>query len=460
MLQSLYVIAFLLLSCVCATKVQSIDDSIKLPDWMAQYSYLFNQSINRLTFPGSHDSGSYHLSDDIGILNTGDPIVNALIELADKLKLPVWEVLMPWSITQGNITSPSITLSTQRISHSSKRPRRNSLKQLYRQSASYSTLYNQAMSGMRYFDLRLAYVQDDLSADGSIKRSVKSITKPSDEENVGTWRIQHGLLGVDIRSCLTDLSNFLLNHKGEFLIIEMGHVEFVNQSSEVTGAESNNPAYSQLITMIQSILGQWLVPCDQITNQTVSQLIQSNQRVLIAVDPQILASSIAQPTGPINICDTSQVLYNTYADTPDVSDMIDYNNKLIAQFNKQFTEPLSNETTRFSHEYTQSDTKSATKWSKQSTGQPLHQSTNPLWKISHILTPDVDTILESIIPGFPHSLLELSDQANKKLNSFIQSVNQQGLQVGNILLIDDAVNTLVVSSVISNLVMRYNRTSE
>jgi hypothetical protein len=138
--------------------------SINTSIWMQQllpnisHLHLFN-----LTLPGTHDAASFFLTSALSPDPTGNPVLDALVKLAEKLGIPLQEVITPWALSQNR------------------------------------SLYEQAEDGMRYFDVRAAFNGTD-------------------------WCSYHFELGLPIYTHLTGLNSFLLSHPSEIMVIEVSHL--------------------------------------------------------------------------------------------------------------------------------------------------------------------------------------------------------------------------------------------
>ena len=118
-------------------------------------------------------------------------------------------------------------------------------------------------------------------------------------------------------------------------------------------------------------------------------MIASGKRVILTMEQASDNVTIWPPNS----------IYNTYANSPNLEEMINYNNATIQQF--------MNST-----------------WPQQ------------LFKVSWTLTPNATAVEETVIPFKPHSLIELANTANKALPSFWIKINRLGWIMGNILIID------------------------
>ena len=53
------------------------------------------------------------------------------------------------------------------------------------------------------------------------------------------------------------------------------------------------------------------------------------------------------------------------------------------------------------------------------------------------LTPDGDSVLDMLIPGKPHDLIELADIANEKMLNWTETKLKEKLMIGNVFIFDD-----------------------
>ncbi|CAF1288580.1 unnamed protein product [Adineta steineri] len=142
--------------------------SINTSIWMEQLlPYISHLHLFNLTLPGTHDSATFILTSALSPDPTGNPVFNAFIEVAEKLGIPLQDVITPWAMAQNR------------------------------------SLYEQAQDGMRYFDIRAAYNGTD-------------------------WCSYHFELGLPIYTHLSALNSFLLLHPNEIMVIEISHLASKN----------------------------------------------------------------------------------------------------------------------------------------------------------------------------------------------------------------------------------------
>jgi hypothetical protein len=217
-------------------------------------------------------------------------------------------------------------------------------------------IYDQMVGGMRYFDVRCGW---------------NSSTK--------TWVSFHFLQGSPIRELLQNITTFLVTYPKEIVIVEMSHFDGYPTNNDIT----------QLKNMVLDILGPFLYFTDYTFNFTLNKMISSGRRALVAMDSGF---------DNVTIWSTSAI-HNSYADTPNLSEMVAYNNKTVQAF---------------------------------MSGSHASQ----LFKISWTLTPNSTTIIDSVFPWKPQSLYQLAGVANKGLPSFWTSISKNNWRMGNILIID------------------------
>jgi hypothetical protein len=142
--------------------------SINTSIWMQQLlPYIAHLHLFNLTLPGTHDAASFTLTSALSPDPTGNPTLDALVKLAEKLGIPLQDVITPWALSQNR------------------------------------SLYEQAEDGMRYFDIRAAYNGTD-------------------------WCSYHFELGLPIYTHLSALNSFLLLHSSEIMVIEVSHLASTN----------------------------------------------------------------------------------------------------------------------------------------------------------------------------------------------------------------------------------------
>ena len=136
-------------------------------------------------------------------------------------------------------------------------------------------------------------------------------------------------------------------------------------------------------------LGDYLYPPDTSFEFTINDMVNSNKRAIVTMETMD-NDELLWP---------SDSIYNTYADTPDLQEMIDFNTETVKQF-------MNND------------------WP------------GGLFKISWILTPDAESIKDAILAGFPSSLLQLADIAALPLPYFWEAMKKKSWRIGNIFIID------------------------
>lgn len=132
-----------------------------LADWMRDLNAVIgNRPINRVIMPGSHDSGSYNLGNEIPPKEDIPYGLNVLSKWGINIVNDI--VIRPWAKTQS------------------------------------LSIYDQLMNGTRAFDLRVAFRDADRD-----------------------FYVVHGLLGPKLSEVLNDMVKFLQEHPQEIIIISV-----------------------------------------------------------------------------------------------------------------------------------------------------------------------------------------------------------------------------------------------
>lgn len=145
--------------------------------------------------------------------------------------------------------------------------------------------------GIRYFDLRAGW-----------------------DNKTQTWVAHHYLIGSPVSYLLGNISQFLIDHPTEVVLIEMTHFD---GSPSKTNIEA-------LRTMALSILGNQLYPINTAFNFTISDWVQSGKRAIITME-----SDAEDGIWP------GDCIYNTYADSPVLKTMINFNTQTVKQYMNQ-----------------------------------------------------------------------------------------------------------------------------
>ena len=197
----------------------------------------------------------------------------------------------------------------------------------------------QLRAGARYIDLRCSW-------------------------NGTAWVTFHFEQGVLCNVLMRDISDFLKTFTSEIVYVELG------SEWSPSKKEPDESIMKLLYDDIRDTLLPFHIPTNlDLHSLTVSQLVKANARCLIA-------SPHRPPEYETEIFISDSIIYNSYADTDILKDMIAYNDDRVTEFTQQ-----------------------------------KHKKNKQLFKISWTLTPGPRAITESIIPGKPRSLYELSQSA-------------------------------------------------
>lgn len=296
-------------------------------------SMLGSKTLKEVTLPGTHDSGTYYLTETA---QQGDApeFWDAIYTLADKLDKNVGAVAIDWSKTQDR------------------------------------NFYEQMQAGIRYFDLRAGWNQ-----------------------STSTWVTFHFIQGSPVIELLQNISQFLNDNPKEIVIVEISHFR-------------GSPSQSNIQTlkdMVFQTLGSYLYPVDLKFSFTIGEMISKGLRAIVTME---------QGFDDVNIWPPESI-YNTYADTPDLAKMVEFNNQTTQQYMKNGCNMC-------------------------------------LFKISWTLTANNANIIESIEPWKPHTLIQLADHGNKALPSFWNSIHKFQWVMGNILIIDHFENSDIMNVIWSS----------
>jgi hypothetical protein len=189
--------------------------------------------------------------------------------------------------------------------------------------------------------------------------------------NGTAWVTFHFEQGVQCKLLMRDISDFLSAFTGEIVYVEFGG------ESSPDHSEPEESIMQLLYNDIRDTLLPFHIPTDSdLSSLTVAQLVAANTRCLIA-----------SPHRPVEyeskIFHAGSIIYNTYANSDELELMIAFNQRQVAEFHN---------------------------WkSKQ------------LFKISWTLTPGPRSIMESVLPGKPRSLHELSLAAFQETSSWARA---------------------------------------
>ena len=200
------------------------------------------------------------------------------------------------------------------------------------------------------------------------------------------WCSYHFELGLPIYTHLSAFKSFLILHPNEILVIEVSHLASV----KLTQTNLN-----YLRDMIVRIFGTLLYPrTSDFSAMTISDMIARNERAVISFsDDRTIVNCTLLWYGSSMI--------NSYANSDSLTQMTAYNWQQVLSFNNLSSLPA-----------------------------------NALYKLSWTLTPQVSTIVDSVLPGKPKSLRSLADIGNSGLSGFASVVLKKGWRLCQLLLID------------------------
>jgi len=301
-------------------------------NWMERnWESIANKTLQEITLPGTHDAGSYNLTDQLSGLPDW---VEEAVKVADFFGLDVTDIINAWTKSQ------------------------------------IFNFYEQLQQGIRYFDTRVIY-----------------------STYYSEWRTHHSVvIGNPMKTLFTNVKQFIDQFKKEVIVIELSHQTTFTDAQE-----------KQFLDMIQSILGAHLWPPSR-GFVPIQQMIDEGKNILL---------SLTFGSAP-NIWPSTTII-NTYSNTAVLSQMESYNTDQVASWAKHGIYP------------------------------------NQLYKISWTLTPDSDTILQSLLPWEPRTLIDLANTANTAMESWFNShvlpKNYTYPFLANLCIIDSFQNSPIVQIV-------------
>jgi hypothetical protein len=193
-----------------------------LADWMAEdAASLYARTLHEVTLPGTHDSGAYWLSKQtIPDARFPPRWVAAAIAAAERLGVPVDEVITAWALTQT------------------------------------ADVGEQLRAGFRYLDLRAGW-------------------------NGTVWCVHHAEVGVALSVVLDDLAAFVKRHRGEFVVAQVSHLDGAFSSAEK--AKRVRELKASLTDALRGHLVPVAVTGDGalILNDTIGEMVARDERVLV-----------------------------------------------------------------------------------------------------------------------------------------------------------------------------------
>jgi len=182
--------------------------------------------LSQLCLPGSHDSLTYSLERGSGAGPDQPPCIRALTRCFPNISS---RILMRWSRTQG------------------------------------ANLSHQLHGGIRYFDIRL-----------------EAVGEGEDRE----WRVLHCLMGAKLRGLLLEVRQFLDDHMGEVVILDIQHTYCFSQSD-----------HAELASFLLSTFRHLLVPYEETLTvmPNLEALQRKDTRVVIIYPPLAPCCSLLWP---------------------------------------------------------------------------------------------------------------------------------------------------------------------
>lgn len=312
-------IIFILLTCSFSLNPETwIEDS---------YENLKHKSLKEITLPGTHDSGSYYLTD---IIEEGEDTLfwEAIYTIANMQNRNVGKKIIDWTKTQD------------------------------------LNLYEQMQAGARYVDLRAGW-----------------------NKTTSSWVTFHFVQGSPLIELLQNISKFLKDYPKEIVVVEISHFR----------GEPTLDDIKDLKNMVLDVLGEYLHPVDREFKFTVGDMVSKGLRAVVTMSKEFDNLRIWPPKS----------IFNTFADTPDLDKMIEFNNKTLQEFMKNGCDRC-------------------------------------LFKVSWTLTTTKLNILESLQPWKPQTLMHYANKANAALPEFWDNTKSLKLMMGNILIIDSFENSEIM----------------
>lgn len=152
-------------------------------------------------------------------------------------------------------------------------PQGGTLKQLLGKTQSLNVL-GQLMAGVRWFDLRVAYVEQTL-ASGTVNSSF--------------YTHHHNIPGPPLGDVLDDIRSFMINCPGEFVLLKFSHYGYVSiddNGTQTTGTFTQD-MLNDLCATITTSLGDWACPTPtsgRLAGQALSTLWGVTGTVLMVCD--------------------------------------------------------------------------------------------------------------------------------------------------------------------------------
>ena len=238
-----------------------------------------------------------------------------------------------------------------------------------------------------------------------------SITQPSDfsqqlhngvryfdlrcgwDSRYNDWFVFHIETGQKISKVIQQIKSFLDVYTNEIVLIESSHLY-------------GNPTQHEILRLInyfidtfgdllydESNLNHPDMYSSNILFPTYGNMIELNQRVFLSLSNDLSKNFSSIWNGDI--------WYNTYANSDNVRYMMHFNDMQIKRFNNGSI------------------------------------SQNELFKVSWTLTPNGDTVLRMMLPNHPHTLLQLAENADKYMWSWVENKVNNSMKIGNVLLFDN-----------------------
>ena len=230
-------------------------------------------------------------------------------------------------------------------------------------------LYYQLLNGTRYIDMRCG---------------LWNVTE--------SWHTYHHQVGQSIQFLSSNIIQFLDEHPWEIVIIE------ANNLCGGIGGPLNDHQVATLASNFTQQFGDYLYPRRLSMDDafpTYGDMINSGHRVFCSIKWSNISIFDPYPNIWYNAFE------NTYADSPNVTQMELFNDEQVERFNNGSTD------------------------------------SNLLFKVSWTLTPNADTLLNSVKVHEPHSLLQLAVIADDQMANWTTNKLNNNLSIGNIFIFDN-----------------------
>jgi len=253
--------------------------------WMGDNPSIHHTVLRNICLPGTHDSGTYELSDTMtkGLTKAAETVISQLQSIADKIDSIGLTRIGPLHLSPFDWVFDAALPAIKGLLQTTDR-----------------NITTQLNHGIRLLDFRILHKNNK-------------------------FYVVHGLVAVEMSQVLTQIKDFLSSTRGEILYITMGHFQ---------GFHKNQTIFKKFNTMVKTALGFYAYvreghpisnnPFEQTYHNIINQTTPGKSRIILVNGNDYATDHVFWPIEYDTTAETRKmsVIMGKYSDTDKVSTLI------------------------------------------------------------------------------------------------------------------------------------------